>query len=226
RAEERPAVPLALGRGDPPRSLAAAAHLAAEGDAARLAGHCAPRRPPGSGAPVQRRAGIMSRTVRATIAALFGYARFVAAFAIGLALVPFILHHLGATMYGYWLASGELMAYAALAEFGVLVTLPWAIDAGGRPRGPQHTPQQGAPPWLIAEADGRGDRDRIRELVTTGGGAALLSAAVCLLVSVVLWFALPRVLHLAPELRSAVIGQVLVVALLGAVAHPLRVFGC
>ena len=33
----------------------------------------------------------MSRTVRATIAALFGYARFVAAFAIGLALVPFIL---------------------------------------------------------------------------------------------------------------------------------------
>ena len=146
----------------------------------------------------------MSRTVRATIAALFGYARFVAAFAIGLALVPFILHHLGATMYGYWLASGELMAYAALAEFGVLVTLP----------------------WLIAEADGRGDRDRIRELVTTGGGAALLSAAVCLLVSVVLWFALPRVLHLAPELRSAVIGPVLVVALLGAVAHPLRVFGC
>ena len=101
----------------------------------------------------------MSRTVRATIAALFGYARFVSAFAIGLALVPFILHHLGATMYGYWLASGELMAYAALAEFGVLVTLP----------------------WLIAEADGRGDRDRIRELVTTGGGAALLSAAVCLL---------------------------------------------
>lgn len=146
----------------------------------------------------------MSRTVRATIATLFGYARFGAAFAIGLALVPFTLHHVGATMYGYWLASGELMAYAALTEFGVLVTLP----------------------WLIAEADGRGDRDRIRELVTTGAGAALLSAAVCLLVSVLLWFALPRVLHIGPEQRSAVIGPVLVVALLGAVAHPLRVFGC
>jgi O-antigen/teichoic acid export membrane protein len=146
----------------------------------------------------------MSRTARATIAALFGYARFGAAFAIGLALVPFTLHHVGATMYGYWLASGELMAYAALTEFGVLVTLP----------------------WLIAEADGRGDRDRMRELVTTGGGAALISALVCLLVSIVLWFALPRVLHLPPDLRSAVIGPVLAVALLAAVAHPLRVFSC
>jgi O-antigen/teichoic acid export membrane protein len=146
----------------------------------------------------------MSRTVRATIAALFGYARFGAAFAIGLALVPFTLHRLGATMYGYWLASGELMAYAALTEFGVLVTLP----------------------WLIAEADGRGDRARIRELVTTGGGAALLSATGCLVVSILLWFALPRLLHLTPELRSAVIGPVLILALLGAIAHPLRVFGC
>jgi len=146
----------------------------------------------------------MSRTARATIAALFGYVRFGAAFAIGLALVPFTLHHLGATMYGYWLASGELMAYAALTEFGVLVTLP----------------------WLIAEADGRGDRDRIRDLMTTGGGAALLSAAVCLLISIGLWYALPRVLHLAPDQRAAVIGPVLVVALLGTAAHPLRVFGC
>ncbi len=146
----------------------------------------------------------MSRTVRATIATLFGYARFGGAFAIGLALVPFTLHRVGATMYGYWLASGELMAYAALTEFGVLVTLP----------------------WLIAQADGRNDRNQIRELLTTGGGAALLSAAGCLVISVILWFALPRLLHLGPEQQSMVVGPVLVVALLGAVAHPLRVFGC
>jgi len=146
----------------------------------------------------------MSRVVRATIAAVFGYVRFGAAFAIGLALVPFTLHHIGATNYGYWLASGELMAYATLTEFGVLLTLP----------------------WLIAEADGRGDRDRIRELLMTGAGAALLSAAVCLLLSIVLWFALPRVLHLTIEQRSAVVGPVLVLALLASVAHPLRVFAC
>src|SRR4051795_12606764 len=105
--------------------------MAAPRHAARMAGHCRARRAHRRRAPLLVRA--MSRTIRATIAALFGYARFAAALAIGLALVPFTLHHVGATMYGYWLASGELMAYAALTEFGVLVTLPWLIaQADGR----------------------------------------------------------------------------------------------
>jgi O-antigen/teichoic acid export membrane protein len=146
----------------------------------------------------------MSRTVRATIAALFGYSRFAIAIVVGLALVPFTLRHVGAQMYGYWLASGELLAYASLTEFGVLVTLP----------------------WLVAQADGQGDRDRIRALVTTGGAAALLSAGAGLLLSLVLWFVLPSILHLAPAQRSAVTGPVLLMALLGVVAHPLRVFTC
>ena len=144
----------------------------------------------------------MSRTVRATIAALFGYSRFAIAIAVGLALVPFTLRQVGAQQYGYWLASGELLAYASLAEFGVLVTLP----------------------WLVAEADGRGDRDRLRELLTTGGAAALMSASACLVLSLVLWFVLPSVLHLAPGQRSAVTGPVLLMALLGVIAHPMRVF--
>lgn len=146
----------------------------------------------------------MSRTIRATIAALFGYSRFAVAIVVGLALVPFTLRHVGAQMYGYWLASGELLAYAALTEFGVLVTLP----------------------WLIAQADGQGDRDRIRELLTTGGAAAMMSAGGALALSLVLWFVLPKVLHLAPDQRTAVTGPVLVMALLGVVALPLRVFTC
>lgn len=146
----------------------------------------------------------MSRTNRATVAALFGYARFGVALAIGLAVVPFTLRHVGAEMYGYWLASGELLAYAAMTEFGVLVTLP----------------------WLIAEADGRGDRTRIRELVTSGGAAALLSAGAGLVLSIAACLALPAVLHLAPEQRASVVGPVLTIALFGIVAHPLRVFGC
>lgn len=146
----------------------------------------------------------MSRTTRATVAALFGYARFGVAIAIGFALVPFTLRHVGAEMYGYWLASGELLAYAALTEFGVLVTLP----------------------WLIAEADGRGDRDRIRELVTTGGGAALLSAGGAFALSIAACLVLPSMLHLAPDQRAAVVGPVLTIAFLGVVAHPLRVFIC
>jgi O-antigen/teichoic acid export membrane protein len=144
----------------------------------------------------------MSRTVRATIAALFGYSRFAIAIVVGLALVPFTLRHLGAQMYGYWLASGELLAYASLTEMGVLVTLP----------------------WLVAQADGQGDRERIRALLTTGGAAALLSASACLALSLVLWFVLPTILHLPAGQRSAVTGPVLVMALLGVAAHPLRVF--
>jgi hypothetical protein len=143
----------------------------------------------------------MSRTVRATIATLFGYARFGAAFAIGLALVPFTLHHVGATMYGYWLASGELMAYAALTEFGVLVTLPGG-RRGRRPRRSRSHPRA----------------------QTTGAGAAQRRRLPARLGSPV--FAPPRVLHIGPEQRSAVTASVLVVALLGAVAHLLRVFGC
>jgi O-antigen/teichoic acid export membrane protein len=146
----------------------------------------------------------MSRTGRATIAALFGYSRFAVALVVGLALVPFTLRHLGATMYGYWLASGELLAYASLTELGVLVTLP----------------------WLVAQADGKGDRDRIRELLTTGGAAALLSASAGLVLSLVLWFVLPSVLHLPPGQQSAVTGPVLTLALLGLLAQPLRVFTC
>ena len=146
----------------------------------------------------------MSRTIRATIAALFGYSRFAVAIVVGLALVPFTLRHVGAQLYGYWLASGELLAYASLTEFGVLVTLP----------------------WLIAEADGRSDRDGIRLLLTTGGAAALISAAACLVLSLVLWAVLPSLLHLAPAQRSAVTGPVLVMALFAVVALPLRIFTC
>ena len=146
----------------------------------------------------------MSRTIRATITALFGYLRFGFAILTGLWLVPFTLHHVSARMYGFWLASGELVAYAALAEFGVLVTVP----------------------WLIAEADGAADRGRMRALVTTAVAAALVSAAVSGLAVVGLLSALPSVVHLEPGEQAGVLGPVLIVAAAGVVAHPLRVFYC
>ena len=96
----------------------------------------------------------MSRTVRASIAAGFSYVHVGISVIAGLWLVPFTLGHVGARAYGLWLASGELLAYAGLAELGMLVTLP----------------------WLIAQADGQGDRARMRQLVSTGAAAASLSA--------------------------------------------------
>ena len=144
----------------------------------------------------------MSRTARATTAAVFGYIRFAVSIATGLWLVPFTLHHVGPRLYGFWLASGELLAYAALTEFGVLVTVP----------------------WMIAEADGAGDRDRLRSIVTTGLAAALVSSAGYALVVSGLVLALPFVVHLGPLEHNAVLGPVLIVAAAGICVHPLRVF--
>jgi len=69
----------------------------------------------------------VSRTVRASIAAGFAYVNVGISIIAGLWLVPFTLHHVGARSYGLWLASGELLAYAGIAELGMLVTLPWLI---------------------------------------------------------------------------------------------------
>ncbi|HEY2433869.1 MAG TPA: hypothetical protein VGI12_14435 [Vicinamibacterales bacterium] len=146
----------------------------------------------------------MSRTIRATLTALFGYARFGIAVATGLWLVPFTLHHVGARSYGLWLASGELLAYASLTDFGVLVTVP----------------------WLIAEVDGRGDRDGMRRLLANGVAAALLSAAGYAVIGGVLIAALPHVIHLEAAERAPVVGATLIIAVAGVVAYPLRVFYC
>ena len=146
----------------------------------------------------------MSRTVRATVGALFGYVKFAIAIVTGLWLVPFTLHHVGPRMYGFWLASGELLAYASLTEFGVLVTVP----------------------WLIADADGRGDRDGMRALVVRGVAAALLSAGSYALIAAALVGALPYVIHLDAAERAPVIGSVLVIAVTSVLVYPLRVFYC
>jgi len=144
----------------------------------------------------------MSRTARATTTAIFSYTRFAVSIVTGLWLVPFTLHHVGARLYGFWLASGELLAYAALTEFGVLVTVP----------------------WMIAEADGAGDRERMRSIVTTGVAAAAISATGYAVIVTGLIFALPFAVHLGPNERNAVLGPVLIVAAAGIFGHPLRVF--
>jgi O-antigen/teichoic acid export membrane protein len=144
----------------------------------------------------------MSRTARATTSAIFSYVRFAVSIATGLWLVPFTLQHVGARLYGFWLASGELLAYAALTEFGVLVTVP----------------------WIVAQADGAGDRARMRSIVTTGVAAALVSSAGYALVVTALIIALPVIVHLGPHERGAVLGPVLIVAAAGVFVHPLRVF--
>ena len=88
----------------------------------------------------------MSRVHRASVAAAFAYLQFGLTIVVGIVMVPFVLDKVGPRLYGYWLASGEVLAYAAMADLGVL----------------------GVIPWMIAQADGRKDRDGIRQLLSTG----------------------------------------------------------
>jgi O-antigen/teichoic acid export membrane protein len=144
----------------------------------------------------------MSRIHRASIAAAFGYARFGLALTAGLIVVPFVLHHLGARVYGFWLATGEVLAYAAMADFGLLGVLP----------------------WLIAEADGRRDRAGIRSLLCNGAVAALGLTVLYAVLVLLLWNVLPAVLRLTAVDRAAVVGPFLLIAAGGALALPLRIF--
>ena len=106
-------------------------------------------------------------------------------------------------MYGYWLASGEVMAYAALTEFGVL----------------------GDVPWLIAEADGGGDRARNTENHEHRRVRSCHRRRGVRHVVLVLWHLAPTVLSLAPADRAAIAGPLTTIACVTAMVLPLRVAG-
>ena len=145
----------------------------------------------------------MSRTHRASIAACFAYLQFALSIVVGLGLVPFVLHRVGERLYGYWLASGEVLAYAAMADLGVL----------------------GVVPWLIAEADGRRDRVAMQRIMSTAACAAVFVAVAYGTVVLVLWHVAPAVLSLAPADRAAIAGPLTTIACVTAVVLPLRVAG-
>lgn len=143
----------------------------------------------------------MSRVRRASTAAALTYVQFGLSLIVGIALVPFILDRVGVRLYGYWLASGEVLAYAAMADFGVLAALP----------------------WMIAEADGRGDRAAMKRLISTGACAALVVSAVYLAIVLVLWRIAPALLNIGPAERAIVDGPLALMAVATAILIPLRV---
>lgn len=143
----------------------------------------------------------MSRTHRAGIAAVFAYLQFGLSIVVGVALVPFVLHHVGERLYGYWLASGEVLAYAAMADFGVM----------------------GVVPWMIAEADGRSDRIAIRRLISTAMCSALVVALLYGTLVALLWQIAQ--LKLEPADQIAIAGPLTLIAVVTAIVMPFRVFG-
>ena len=143
----------------------------------------------------------MSRTHRAGIAAVFAYLQFGLSIVVGVALVPFVLHHVGERLYGYWLASGEVLAYAAMADFGVM----------------------GVVPWMIAEADGRSDRIQIRRLISTAMCSAVVVALLYVTLVALLWH-LAQV-KLEPADQLVIAGPLTTIAVVTAIVMPFRVFG-
>lgn len=145
----------------------------------------------------------MSRTHRASIAASFAYLQFALSIVVGVALVPFVLHRVGERLYGYWLASGEVLAYAAMADLGVM----------------------GVVPWLVAEADGRGDRPAIQRIMSTAVCAALFVSAIYSGIALLMWHLAPSILSLSPADRAVIAGPLTVIACVTAVVLPLRIAG-
>lgn len=144
----------------------------------------------------------MSRTRRAGIAATFGYLQFGLALASGILVVPFVLARVGSEAYGVWLGFGELVAYSAMADLGVLGVLP----------------------WLIAEADGRAEREEMRSLVSAGLAAASLAAVVFAALALGLLAVAPELTGVSAAQRAAVIGPLMLLVAGMAAAYPLRVF--
>lgn len=144
----------------------------------------------------------MSRVRKAAVTAGFAYAQFGVAIASGIVLVPLTLHRVGATSYGLWLASGEVLGHAGMVELGVLGVLP----------------------WLVAEADGRSDRAEIRHIVGNGVAVASVVGVAYLALAALGWMFLPGVLRLSAAERAVVVGPLAILVIANAVSYPLRVF--
>lgn len=144
----------------------------------------------------------MTRMRLAAMRAVFGYLQFALSIVTGFVLVPMLLRQLGARQYGLWLASGDLLGYAAVADLGVLGVLP----------------------WMLAEADGRKDRDAIRTLMANGLLVGTIVAVGYVVAIGLLWSAFPSMLRLTPNDRVMLAAPLVIVVAATMITYPFRVF--
>jgi O-antigen/teichoic acid export membrane protein len=144
----------------------------------------------------------MSRSRKALITAGFSYAQTAIGIALAVVVTRFLVQRLGDSLYSLWLASGALLAYAALADLGIFGVLP----------------------WLIAEADGKKDRPAMRALVAHGCAVGVLVGTAYVLVALVLWTVFPSVLHATAADRAQLFGPLALMVAATFLSYPLRVF--
>ncbi|HZP47015.1 MAG TPA: oligosaccharide flippase family protein [Vicinamibacterales bacterium] len=141
----------------------------------------------------------MSLRHKAATTAVFGYLQLAVSMATGLFIIPLTLRMIGARTWGVWLVSGELLGYAAMADLGML----------------------GVVQWMIAEAEGRNDREEMSELVSQAACLGLAVAVIYVVASLVLWWALPSALYLSAADRRMLWGPLALTIAFTAVGYPL-----
>lgn len=117
-------------------------------------------------------------------------------------MIPLILSRVGTESYGLWLACGDLLAYSAMVDFGVLNVLP----------------------WIIAEKDGQKDRQAMRQLIGTGVAVAVVIGILYFLVAIALWYSAATLADLNQSQRAMLAGPILLLITGTAICFPLRAF--
>lgn len=121
---------------------------------------------------------------------------------LGLLVTRAVLHVLGKDTWGLWAASGALLSYAGLADLGVLRILQ----------------------WVVADADGRKEPDRIRAALSSALPFACLTGVGYAGIAWTLWCFYPALLQLSAHDQSMLRGPVFAVVVLTAATFPLRLF--
>lgn len=144
-----------------------------------------------------------SRTRRAMLTSAFAYGQYAVAIAFAIVLVPIVLRQVDIRAYGLWLACSDLLSYVALLDLGVFGVLP----------------------WLIAEADGRGDEAAIRSMLSNALAIAIVMSVAAAALSFGGWFSLSAVLHVTDADRRVLSGPLLLLVAGTVLAIPLNVCG-
>jgi O-antigen/teichoic acid export membrane protein len=80
---------------------------------------------------------------------VFTYGQFLISIVSGFVLFPWAIYSIGAHDYGLWLATGELIGYVVLSDFGVLAALPWLVAKAAVDADSTVTGRLTSAAWLI-----------------------------------------------------------------------------
>ncbi|HUQ72732.1 MAG TPA: hypothetical protein VM165_24610, partial [Planctomycetaceae bacterium] len=119
----------------------------------------------------------MSRSVNALTAMAFGYVRYAIAIVSGFFVLPMVLAHVDGATYSQWLVTIEILSYLGFVELGLGTLLP----------------------WLVAECDGRKDREALRRLLADARACCIVSCTLYLTAFAALWWFAPSLVGMEAD---------------------------